>query len=253
MKEEDKEFEVWKPIPNYEEYEISNLGRVKRLPYDKNVCNGGKQHCAEKILKPQKRKRGYQAVILSKNNNVKSFLIHRLVATAFIPNPYSLPQVNHKDENPSNNCVENLEWCTQKYNSNYGTSKYRISSKLKNGVLSKIVEQYDKKGNFIQEFPSPMEASRVLDIKVSGIVSCCNSNKKYSHCGGFQWKYKNSNKNIADIRKIILQFDKENKLIESYGSITDASNSTGISITSISNCLSNLSKSAGGFIWKKNY
>ena len=70
--------EEWRKIPKYEEYEVSNLGRVKRLAYYKNVCGGSKQYREEKILKPQKRKRGYQAVMLSKNNKVKSFLIHRL-------------------------------------------------------------------------------------------------------------------------------------------------------------------------------
>ena len=245
--------EEWKSIPDYEEYQVSTLGRVKRLAYYKNVCGGSKQHCEERILKPQKRKRGYQAVMLSKNSKAKSFLVHRLVAIVFIPNPDNLPQVNHKDENTSNNCVDNLEWCNQCYNSNYGTSKYRISTKLKNGILSKPVEQYCKNGMFIMEYPSAIEASRVLGLNVSGIISCCNSNKKYSNCGGFQWKYKNSDKIIKDIRKTILQFDKEYNFIASYDSITEASKKTKVSITSISNCLSNLSKSAGGFIWKKNY
>ena len=245
--------EEWKTIPDYEEYQVSTLGRVKRLAYYKNVCGGGKQYCEERILKSQKRKRGYQAVMLSKNSKKKSFLVHRLVAIVFIPNPDNLPQVNHKDENTSNNCVNNLEWCNQCYNSNYGTSKYRISTKLKNGVLSKPVEQYCKNGMFIMEYPSAIEASRVLGLNVSGIISCCNNNPKYSHCGGYQWKYKNSDKIIEDIRKIILQFDKEDNFIASYDSITEASKKTKVSITSISNCLSNLSKSAGGFIWEKNY
>ena len=78
-------YEIWKDCKGYEGlYQVSNLGRVKRLAYYKNVCSGGKQYCEEKILKPQKRKRGYQAVMLSKNNKVKSFLIHRLVAIVFI-------------------------------------------------------------------------------------------------------------------------------------------------------------------------
>ena len=243
--------EEWKAIPGYEEYQVSTLGRVKRLAYYKNVCGGSKQYCKERILKPQTRKRGYQVVMLSKNSKAKSFLVHRLIAMVFIPNPDNLPQVNHKDENTSNNCVNNLEWCNQCYNSNYGTSKYRISTKLKNGVLSKPVEQYCKNGMFIMEYPSAIEASRVLGLNVSGIISCCNNNPKYSHCGGYQWKYKNSDKIIEDIRKIILQFDKENNFIASYDSITEASKKTKVSITSISNCLSNLSKSAGGFIWKK--
>ena len=245
--------EEWKAIPDYEEYQVSTLGRVKRLAYYKNVCSGSKQYCEERILKPQKRKRGYQAVMLSKNSKVKSFLIHRLVAMVFIPNPDNLPQVNHKDENPSNNEVNNLEWCNQCYNSNYGTSKKRISEKLKNGVLSKPVEIYSKSGEYIDEFPSAIEASRRLNINVSGIVYCCNKNKKYSHCGGFQWKYKNDIKIIKDIQKKILQFDMNNDCIGIYESIKEASYITKISRTAISNCLSGLSKKAGGFIWEKNY
>ena len=245
--------EEWRKIPKYEEYKVSNLGRVKRLAYYKNVCGGSKQYREEKILKPQKRKRGYQAVMLSKNNKVKSFLIHRLVAIVFIPNPNNLPQVNHKDENPSNNEVSNLEWCNQRYNSNYGTSKKRISEKLRNGVLSKPVERYSKSGEYIDEFPSAIEASRQLNLNVSGIISCCNKDEKYSHCGGFQWKYKNDNKIIQDIQKQILQFDVNNNCIGIYESITEASDITKVSRTAISNCLSGLSKKAGGFTWKKNY
>jgi hypothetical protein len=243
--------EEWKNIYGYEEYQVSTLGRVKRLAYYKNVCGGGKQYCEERILKLQKRKGGYQAIVLSKNSKAKSFLVHRLVAMAFIPNPENLPQVNHKDENPSNNCVDNLEWCNQRYNSNYGTSKYRISAKLKNGILSKPVEQYCKNGMFIMEYPSAIEASRVLGLNVSGIVLCCNNNPKYSHCGGYQWKYKGSEKQINNIVNKIAQITKDGKIINIFESATQASNTTGISRTAIANNLSHLSKSAGGFIWKK--
>ena len=86
MTQEDKELEIWKPIPNYEEYEVSTFGRVKRLAYYKPVCGGSFQHCNERILSPQLRKNGYQTVMLSKKGVVKSFLIHRLVAITFIPN-----------------------------------------------------------------------------------------------------------------------------------------------------------------------
>lgn len=243
--------EEWKNIPNYEDYQVSTLGRVKRLAYYKKVCGGSKQYCKERILKPQKIERGYQAVMLSKNSKVKSFLVHRLVAMVFIPNPDNLPQVNHKDENTSNNCVDNLEWCNQCYNSNYGTSKYRISDKLKNGILSKPVEQYCKNGRFIMEYPSASEASRVLGLSVSGIISCCNNNHKYSHCGGYQWKYKGSEKQINNIVSKIAQMDKCSKIINIFESTAQASNATGISRTAIANNLSYLSKSAGGFIWKR--
>lgn len=105
--------EIWKPIANFENYEISNYGRVKSLNY--NHAN------QERILVPEVTKKGYLRICLSKNNIKYKFRIHRLVAEAFIPNPDNLPQVNHKDEDKINNCVYNLEWCDNKYNNNYGT------------------------------------------------------------------------------------------------------------------------------------
>lgn len=105
--------EIWKPIANFENYEISNYGRVKSLNY--NHAN------QERILVPEVTKKGYLRICLSKNNIKYKFRIHRLVAEAFIQNPDNLPQVNHKDEDKINNCVDNLEWCDNKYNNNYGT------------------------------------------------------------------------------------------------------------------------------------
>lgn len=102
-------------------FQISNTGKVKRF-YKNGTTN---------ILKGVIKRGGYQGVLLKANGIFKCELIHRLVATHFIPNPDNLPQVNHKDENKLNNNVENLEWCTTKYNNNYGTKGKRISeSKL---------------------------------------------------------------------------------------------------------------------------
>lgn len=112
--------EVWKDIEGYEGlYQVSNLGRVKRIV--------GEGCSYERIIAPhtnQRLRRVY--VMLSKGGKRKNFTIHRLVANAFIPNPNNLPEVNHIDEDPSNNVVDNLEWCTKKYNINYGTAIYRI-------------------------------------------------------------------------------------------------------------------------------
>lgn len=118
--------EEWRDIKGYEGiYQVSNLGRVKSLG------NGKKRK--EKILKQQKtgRWKNYYKVILFKNGIPKTKKIHRLVAEAFIPNPNNYPCVNHKDENPSNNFVENLEWCSYEYNNNYGTKNKRVSETLK--------------------------------------------------------------------------------------------------------------------------
>ena len=103
--------EIWKDIVGYEGlYQVSNLGNVKRINFFKK----------ERFVIPCSKGSGYLYVSLSKNNKQKNFYIHRLVATAFIENPDNLPVINHKDENRSNNIVDNLEWCTQKYNCNYG-------------------------------------------------------------------------------------------------------------------------------------
>lgn len=99
--------EIWRPVVGYEGlYEVSSYGRVRRV-------NKG-------LLKLQNVK-GYNQVCLYKCGIRKIIKVHRMVAIAFIPNPDNLPQVNHRDEVKSNNCVENLEWCDNKYNNNYGT------------------------------------------------------------------------------------------------------------------------------------
>ena len=118
--------EIWKNIKGYEGlYQVSNLGRVKSLERKDNL--GRKVN--EKILKNRNATHGYIAVILSKDSNKKTYRVHRLVAEAFIPNPNKYLEVNHKDENKSNNRIDNLEWCDRKYNCNYGTFKERHSKR----------------------------------------------------------------------------------------------------------------------------
>ena len=107
--------EIWKNIDGYEgKYQVSNFGQVKSMIGQ------------EKVLHPKKHRNGHLQIGLHKDKKRKTMYIHRLVAQAFIPNPDNLPCVNHKDENPNNNNVDNLEWCTQKYNCNYGTRVDRI-------------------------------------------------------------------------------------------------------------------------------
>lgn len=120
--------EIWKDIKHYEGlYQVSNLGNVKTLDkyVNSGIKNNNKVKRKGKLLK-QYNKRGYLQVTLTHNNKRKYVGVHRLVAQAFIPNPNNLPQVNHKDEDPLNNHVENLEWCTAKYNCNYGNRNSKI-------------------------------------------------------------------------------------------------------------------------------
>lgn len=175
-----KQPEEWKPIPGYEGlYEISNYGRVRSYQLDSNG----------KILSPGntgKDGSGYCFVNLYKDGKAKKHCtVHRLVAEAFIPNPSNFPQVNHMDECKKNNYFENLEWCSLAYNNSYGTRTQRIAENN-----SKPVVQLDKKGNFISEFESLTEASKITDIVTSSISRCCNHKPGYKSAGGFIWSYK---------------------------------------------------------------
>lgn len=130
--------EIWKDIKGYEGiYQISNFGNVKSLDryvFAGNGANHKYQHIKERKLKLNGGEK-YIQVILCKNGKTKPFLVHRLVAEAFIPNSDNLPCVNHKDEDTKNNNVNNLEWCTYKYNNEYNgridKCKHKISQTLK--------------------------------------------------------------------------------------------------------------------------
>ena len=142
--------EIWRPIPGYEGlYEVSNLGRVRSV--DRYVKSKGESYWLRKgkMLSPTKDKNGYLKVNLSCNGKHNIIRVHRLVTEAFLPNPDNLPEVNHKDEDKTNNRVENLEWCNRKYNVNFGTARIRSKdTHIKNGYwtgLSK--EEYRKKYN----------------------------------------------------------------------------------------------------------
>lgn len=173
--------EIWKDIKDYEGlYQISNLGRVKSLM----GWNFGKNDYEkrEKVLKPSKGE--YEKVVLFKNGKNKTYAVHRLVAKTFIPNLDNKPQVNHKDENKQNNCVDNLEWCTHKENMNYGTKQDRESRiKTKYNVL-----QYDLNDNLIKVWFNLREITLNTNYKKSNIMSCCNHKSKTAY--GYKWKYK---------------------------------------------------------------
>lgn len=170
--------EEWKPVVGYEGlYEVSNLGRIKSL--------GNEYSRKEKILKQRKNKDGYLCVNLYKEGKMKFCYVHRLVANAFIENTSSLPCVNHIDENPSNNQVDNLEWCTYQYNLNYGTCQQRKVEKQ-----SKRVFQYSLDGELVKVWQSTAECGR-NGFDCGNVSSCCLG--KLKHYKGYIWTYEEIN------------------------------------------------------------
>lgn len=180
--------EVWKDIRGYEGfYQSSTFGRVRSLDRWVKCPNGSIRCCKGKILKPVTNKYGYLKVGLWKNGKVKNFLVHRLVAEAFLPNPENLPCVNHKDENKLNNNVNNLEFCDCKYNINFGTRTEKVIAKNTNGKLSKKVLQYTLDGQFVREWKSIRECGRNGFIQ-QAVAACCQGKRKKHK--DFIWKYK---------------------------------------------------------------
>ena len=176
--------EIWKDIENYEGlYQISNWGRVKSLPKSWLKYDGGILHQKELILKPRPTTVGYLRVCLRKDNHSKDFYIHRLVGLAFLPNPHNYSEINHIDENKTNNNVDNLEWCSRCQNNNWGS--HNISGAKKRG---KPVMQYDTNGNLISVYESGKKASREVGVDSSLIRECCKGT--YKQAGGYIWKYK---------------------------------------------------------------
>ena len=187
--------EIWKDIKDYEGlYQVSNLGRIKSLNYN----HTGK----EKVMKPYKTKKGYFYIHLCKNVEKKLFLVHRLVAETFLPNPDNLPQVNHKIEGKEGKSINmvifnedgsvneeksTIEWCTQEYNHNYGTINERIALAHTNGKQSKPVLQFTLDGEFVREWPSVGECGR-NGFNQGNIAACCRG--LYESMYGFRWEYK---------------------------------------------------------------
>ena len=180
--------EIWKDIPNYEGYQVSNLGRVKSLKRFRKGKNGSLASIKEKILKPKISHNGYYRVALFKNSKVRFYFVHRLVWLVFNgPIPENM-QINHINEVKTDNKLENLNLMTAKENANWGSRNERSAKKRINGKCSKAVLQYDLQDNLIKEYASTKQVYRELGFNQSSICGCCNG--KYKQMYGFIWRYK---------------------------------------------------------------
>ena len=172
--------ELWKDIPGYEGlYQVSNLGQVRSLNYAKKKGN-------IKLLKSRKSS-GYIRVTLVKHGKHKCFFVHRLVALCFIENPLNYPIINHKDENKENNRVDNLEWCSFWYNTNYGSRNEKVAEKLRKHEEKWVaVNCYNLQGNFIKYYRSMLETKKD-GFNPSGVSHCCRGIAKTHH--GYRFEY----------------------------------------------------------------
>ncbi|ATE83960.1 HNH endonuclease [Lactococcus phage LP0209] len=162
------EVETFVKIGGFENYEVSNLGKVR------NIKSG-------RTLKPSLIQSGYLRHSLYKHNKRKNLLLHRIIATAFIDNPEEKPCVNHIDENKLNNDLRNLEWCTARENAIHGTRIKRIAEKR-----SKKVIQLDLNDNILNVFKSMRQAERETGISATSISACCNGKRKSA--GKYKWR-----------------------------------------------------------------
>ena len=170
-----------KPIPGFENYLITSFGRVWSTK-------------KEQWLKgdPKGSQNGYLRITLYNKGIPKHFMIHRLVAENFLPNPDNLPIVNHKDENKTNNNVDNLEWCTYEYNSNYGIGTQKsVQSRKESGYIKKIWKCDLKTHERLELFESRADANESLgkDRKSVAIWNCLNGISQSAY--GYYWEYDN--------------------------------------------------------------
>ena len=175
--------EIWNNIPNYNDYQVSNLGRV--CSYKNGV---------RKEIKGWIQNTGYLTVSL----NNKKFSVHRLVAQAFIKKDKERTFVNHKDGNKLNNNVDNLEWCTNKENLQHayrtGLMDNAIEKMKKRKIRAKIIYQYTLNGKFVKSYLGSVEAQNELrkqgiNVNARNIRSVCEHKRKSA--GGFEWEYAN--------------------------------------------------------------
>ncbi len=253
---EDFDGEKWKPIKGFEDlYCISNYARIKS-------CRN------QQILKPYlpKTKHPYWIILLYNNGKTYRYRLHRLVAEAFVENPHNYPIINHKDENTTNPCAVNLEWCTYKYNSNYGTLPERMRQFMLNGAKFRRVHKYTLEGEYVESYDSQKIAGEVTGINPNSICGVCKEKDKFYSAGGYLWTY---TKNESEIRRKlnrfinskrhgkheyrikVAQYSLDNKFIKYYDSINQASQENKILFSSIYRCVIGKRKKAGGYIWRK--
>lgn len=213
--------EEWKPIDGFEGlYAVSSKGKVMNLKSGRIL-----KHCST----PQ----GYAKVALCNGNGkIKQITVHRLVAEAFIENPDNLPEVNHIDENKTNNDVTNLEWVTASQNIKH--SVHQRSCKI---------NQLSLDGELINTWESSHEIQRELGYIYSNIIKCCKNKRKQAN--GYRWEYVDPSQQQKQNRPVAA-LTKDGEYVAEYKSIADASRCLKINDSQIYRCLNGTYKSTHG-------
>ena len=185
--------EIWKDIPGYEGiYEVSTEGRIKSFHYT-----------IPRILTWKVNQKGYAWVELRKSGEAKQLLVHRIVATAFLDNPNNYPVINHKDENPLNNNVDNLEWCSKSYNVRYSLALHpertlkKQRTRRNTKLRDKAIIQFTIDGRFVREWPDSRTIFLETRMSDHSISQCCRGIRHTAY--GYKWQYAvhNSGKEAA--------------------------------------------------------
>ena len=248
--------EIWKDIKGFEgKYQVSSEGRVKSLSR-KIIDKAGHPHTIKEcFMKTTPDKDGYKIIGLRDGSgNQKKFRLHRLVCEAFHPNPDNKPQVNHIDEDKTNNRACNLEWSTCTENTNYGTRNVRLAKSL-----SKPVGQYSLEGELIKIWKSTMEVERETSFSHSTVSAVARGKGKTAY--GYLWKYiidenlewvlpNNLTASKTGISRPVAQYTLDGELIKIFQSARDAERQEGFNHSAISATAKGKQKTHKGYIWK---
>ena len=281
--------EIWKTVNGYDDYQVSNMGRVKSFKKDKE--NGvilTPYRGSSTILNKEELYGTYMRVELYNEFGSKIFKVHRLVAITFIPNPKKLPQVNHKNGIKTDNRVENLEWCDATYNINHSLQILHIdkvgNSKSLNTLKShvnkrnrgvrktyhrkreyKVVENQkyidlscdtnivmlSRYGEIISTFKCIDDVLVFMNIKNDKpILKCCNKEKYYNFAFGYMWRFAKDVKEMMNYKdKAVIQSTEQGIFINQYKDVFEAAKNNDFDIIKLLDCLNKKSKTSFKFKW----